>query len=159
MGLVKLAEYPEEEILPLLGETEPNSGQKGKRQFRLPNGDSWFVRIGTPRLMCLKRDQACVWCARAGNVFVLERSSEQGTPHLNLYHTSRHGNPQFLLMTQDHILPVSKGGTNDLENLQTMCTQCNQAKGSLTQLQFALKMTGWRAGEDKNASDSTREGS
>ena len=35
-----------------------------------------------------------------------------------------------ILMTVDHKLPRSKGGTNDFENLQTMCTDCNNKKGS-----------------------------
>lgn len=28
----------------------------------------------------------------------------------------------------DHILPVSRGGTDELDNLQTLCKECNRAK-------------------------------
>lgn len=34
------------------------------------------------------------------------------------------------LLTLDHIVPRSKGGTNRSENLQTMCRDCNQAKAN-----------------------------
>ena len=33
-------------------------------------------------------------------------------------------------LTIDHIHPVSRGGTNDPNNLQTMCRLCNSAKGA-----------------------------
>lgn len=32
--------------------------------------------------------------------------------------------------TVDHIVPVSKGGTNDLGNLRAMCRPCNSKKGA-----------------------------
>lgn len=30
----------------------------------------------------------------------------------------------------DHIIPVAQGGTDELKNLQTLCTACNRAKGN-----------------------------
>ena len=32
-------------------------------------------------------------------------------------------------LTVDHIKPLRKDGTNDLENLQILCLECNRSKG------------------------------
>jgi 5-methylcytosine-specific restriction endonuclease McrA len=32
-------------------------------------------------------------------------------------------------LTIDHLLPVSRGGTNSISNLVTMCSDCNKSKG------------------------------
>lgn len=36
----------------------------------------------------------------------------------------------YLDLQVDHILPVARGGTNDFDNLQTLCGPCNASKGT-----------------------------
>lgn len=39
-------------------------------------------------------------------------------------------------LTLDHVIPKSKGGTNNQDNLVTSCRSCNQLKGSRSLLEF-----------------------
>jgi 5-methylcytosine-specific restriction endonuclease McrA len=143
--MIQLARFSVEEILPLIG--------MGKPRIQL---GGYSVKASSTRLECLKRNQTCVWCHRKGTVFVLEQHEQGspkgincfiedcqwcyyqlaegkhswgGRPHLNLYHVNRKGG--LLLMTQDHIMPRMHGGKDVIENLQTMCRECNQRKGSV----------------------------
>ena len=47
---------------------------------------------------------------------------------------------RFKKLTIDHKVPLSKGGTNALNNLQLACGTCNQAKQNFTEEEFLEKL-------------------
>lgn len=48
--------------------------------------------------------------------------------------------------TMDHVVPVSKGGTNDAENLVPACSSCNSSKG-------VKAVDEWRSRKASNVTD------
>ena len=43
----------------------------------------------------------------------------------------------------DHMLPLSRGGTNHIENIAICCPSCNYSKGNKTPEEFALHCQRW----------------
>jgi len=71
----------------------------------------------------------CVRCGVEGKFFAKERSPRDKSYHFNLYGFDENG--RELMMTRDHIIPRSRGGSDHLSNLQPMCERCNSAKGNV----------------------------
>lgn len=49
-----------------------------------------------------------------------------------------------LNMSPDHKVPVSRGGSLELSNLEAICAECNRLKGSLTSAEFTDLLTWMR---------------
>lgn len=69
----------------------------------------------------------CCECGLKASYFVKEKAIKEEPWHLNLYGLNEEG--EEVLFTKDHIFPKSKGGRNNLGNMQTMCVICNKKKG------------------------------
>jgi len=60
-------------------------------------------------------------------------ASEQAEKMLAIIHRDGHQCSRCLTtddLTLDHIVPVEKGGSDDLDNLQILCRSCNSKKGN-----------------------------
>lgn len=67
----------------------------------------------------------CVVCGKEGTHFTLDSGADNpDRKHFNLRADDG------TLMTRDHIIPKSRGGREHISNMQTMCVDCNKAKGN-----------------------------
>ena len=66
----------------------------------------------------------CVACGKVGTHFELDPGDNSSRKHFNLYADDS------TMMTKDHIVPKKHGGDNTVSNMQTMCVDCNRAKGA-----------------------------
>lgn len=122
--------YKLEEVLPLLGDQNI--------QF-----DEHFVYVGGKRQLLWLRETTCNCCGLQANHLWLERNS--GKYHFNLYGINDAG--EEVMLTQDHIVPKSKGGESTEANLQLLCAICNSVKSShdLTMERLKVKVDAYYA--------------
>jgi 5-methylcytosine-specific restriction endonuclease McrA len=116
-----LGEFPPEDVFPYV------SSENIIREYKIGK-NKYKVRMNSQRYYVFQKSLSCVSCGIKGNKFLLEQYSTDRNPHFNFY-AERNG--QLILMTKDHIVAKSNGGSNKLENYQTMCSVCNNLKGNL----------------------------
>lgn len=101
--------------------------------FAAANLQKFKVDMKSLRYQCFQQSLRCACCGLEGKWMLLQfgasqlKKNKKVRPHFNLYAIE---NDIYVLMTKDHILPVSCGGTNDISNLQTMCSICNGIKSN-----------------------------
>ncbi len=81
----------------------------------------------------------CVCCGKEGTHFRLDAERNVDPESTNRRHFNLYAE-DGTLMTKDHILPKSLGGEDCVENLQTMCKDCNELKRSTPQEDIELEL-------------------
>lgn len=89
------------------------------------NGVRYRVCMRSSRFRLFTQNPVCVCCGLKGTLMVLDIHKGHTQPHFNLYGIK---NKKLVLFTRDHMKPKSKGGDNNIQNYQTMCTRCNSRK-------------------------------
>ncbi len=116
--LVHLGQVPFSDVFDHL------SGEEAKRPYTV--GDkTYYVRMNSDRYHVFKDSQTCIACGLTGTHLLLDLNPTDSSPHFNLYGEEE---GRLVLMTKDHLVPKSRGGSDDLSNLKTCCAICNNLK-------------------------------
>lgn len=94
------------------------------RQVSCPSGKILFEKLHNEYqpLRCWK-------CGIEANCFIVSKGRNDfiGPPVMELYVDT---GTEVILMTRDHIIPKSLGGSNDVANLRVGCGPCNHGRGN-----------------------------
>ena len=125
--------YSIEEVHSLFDKWEEEFGSMARRQHdRIAvEFDGYPVKTFSERYSVFRKNTKCVVCGLEATHYRLERRIGAKNYHFNLYGMK---DGEEVLFTKDHILPVSKGGKNTLNNYQTMCQFCNQEKADAIEI-------------------------
>lgn len=99
-----------------------------------------LVGCQSTRMLTYINSTTCVHCGLVGTYFAVEKHhASDKSWHFNLYGVDASG--KEVMITSDHIIPKSKGGSNNLPNRQPMCSPCNTAKGSFDSVEEGITHT------------------
>jgi len=124
VGYIHLQSYDPDSVLEFVGpDNKPIEVNIDEKIYK--------IKVKSLRLQCFKRSRVCTECGLVGTIISVDTfttKSDRTGVHFNLYAIFE---GKTRLMTKDHTMPKSKGGADHLDNLKTMCDQCNHKKGSV----------------------------
>ena len=130
-AFIRTGIYPLAEVLPYI---QVDLGKSSKERLADPKAYKMYggkrVWMARKRYKVFVESTVCCICGMEGEFFALEQQREKKENDiwfLHLYGRAKDG--KEILFTQDHAVPKSRGGSNGLDNLQTMCSPCNNTKG------------------------------
>ncbi len=98
--------------------------KKGQNKFKVGENE-YKASLFSDRLKLFQQSPICYCCGIRGDFFSLDYDYNNGSCHLNLY---AFDGGQEVLMTKDHIIPVSKDGKDNYDNYKSCCAICNSIK-------------------------------
>lgn len=128
--------YSLERVMPFIYTVERAKLYKLENSLIDYDGDA--INMSSPRLvMFLKKGVICVACGLKGTFFAKERD-RYGTNTTSRYHLNLYGLKDGfeVQLTKDHIFPEHAGGSNNLNNLQPLCVDCNHKKDGVLPFSF-----------------------
>lgn len=117
--------YSVEEVFDLIGENNLMISEMNKSENRDDIiVDGFIVRTKSLRYTTFyQKGLKCAVCGKEGTHFKLVGDPKTNRRHFELFADDD------TLITKDHIFPKSKGGRDHIDNMQTMCCECNENKG------------------------------
>lgn len=117
--------YEIDEVFRLIGEEYLNREDARNKNSHDMIVDGFHVHPVSMRYMTFyQKGTTCACCGKRGTHFKLCGEPGTNRRHFNLFADDG------TLFTKDHILPASKGGKDNVANMQPMCEPCNLAKGN-----------------------------
>lgn len=116
--------YGIDEVFSLIGEEYLTLKRVNRKCNKNIEVDGNLVHPVSLRYMCFyQHGTTCACCGKKGSYFLLIGEENSTRKHFDLFADDG------TLMTKDHIVPLFYGGRNHVDNLQTMCEDCNKKKG------------------------------
>jgi hypothetical protein len=110
------------------------------RNSRIVAGREVSTASGLALYQSLRGSPIKCWCcgAEASLWIACRGENDMSRPVLNLFarftpkktRKNKHPTERLVMMTRDHIIPKSKGGVDDIENLRPGCETCNVNRGN-----------------------------